>query len=144
MADKTDLDALVTELNALNPKRQAPATSGVPVSTAEMPPSEEQMARLRRWLEEVVRRSASDLLLVADAPPSLRIDGVVVPLGLQSGGSLGSEEIEDAVLPALPPHARRMYRDCGIADGSYRDAEVGRFRINLHRERGRAAGQRRN
>ena len=119
-----DLDAIVTELNA-----GLPRTSG----------AADQLARFLDWLDEAVARSASDLLLVAGAPPSVRIEGVVVPLGVASGGPLGSEEIEDAVLPALPPHARRMYRDCGIADGSYRDTGLGRFRINLHRERGRAA-----
>ena len=54
-------------------------------------------------------------------------------------GPLGSEEIDDAVGPALPPHARRMYREGGIADGSLRTPDLGRFRINLHHERGRAA-----
>ena len=39
------------------------------------------------------------------------------PLDAAFGGPLGSEEIEDAVLPALPPHARRIYREAGIADG---------------------------
>jgi twitching motility protein PilT len=43
------------------------------------------------------------------------------------------------VSPALPPHARRLYRDAGIADGSFRMPELGRFRINLHHERGRSA-----
>ena len=43
------------------------------------------------------------------------------------------------VLPELPPHAQRAYREHGIADASRRVAGVGRFRINLHRERGRAA-----
>jgi len=119
-----DLDALVTELNA-----------GIPRT----PRADGQLARFLAWLDEVVARSASDLLLAAGAPPSLRIEGVVVPLGGAAGGPLGSEEIEDAVLPALPPHARRLYRESGIADGSYRDAELGRFRINLHHERGRAA-----
>ena len=54
-------------------------------------------------------------------------------------GPLGGEEIEDAVAPALAPHARRLYRDAGIADGSFRILELGRFRINLHHERGRPA-----
>jgi twitching motility protein PilT len=39
----------------------------------------------------------------------------------------------------LPPHAQRAYRDHGIADAARRVTGVGRFRINLHRERGRAA-----
>ena len=45
---------------------------------------------------------------MAGAPPSLRVDGAVEPL---PEGPLGGEEIEDAVAPALPPHARRVYRD---------------------------------
>jgi twitching motility protein PilT len=122
--DPGELDALVSELNA-----------GVPRTVRADAPT----ARLRLWLEQVVERSASDLLLVAGAPPALRIDGLVVPLGAAYGAALGSEEIEDAVLPALPPHARRMFRDAGIADGSLRTADLGRFRINLHHERGRAA-----
>jgi twitching motility protein PilT len=52
---------------------------------------------------------------------------------------LESQEIDDAVSPALAPHARRRYREFGIADSSYRITDVGRFRINLHHERGRAA-----
>jgi twitching motility protein PilT len=125
MSEPEDLDAIVTELNSGAPRRRAPAG--------------EPTARLQMWLDEVVARSASDLLLVAGAPPSVRIDGVVEPLPPAFGGPLDSEEIQDAVLPALPPHARRMYRESGIADGSFRGAELGRFRINLHHERGRAA-----
>ena len=121
MSDADDLDALVTELNAGAPQAR---------------PSGDQVARLRAWLGDVVDRSASDLLLVPGAPPSLRIDGAVAPL---PEGPLGGEEIEDAVLPALAPHARQQYREGGIADGSFREPELGRFRINLHRERGRAA-----
>jgi twitching motility protein PilT len=121
MSGSDDLDALVSELNAGAPQTRS---------------SDEQTARLRSWLEQVVARSASDLLLVPGAPPSLRIDGLVVPL---LEGPLGGEEIEDAVAPALAPHARKLYRDAGIADGSFRTPDLGRYRINLHRERGRAA-----
>ncbi len=120
MADPDDLDALVTELNAGAPRRVA----------------NEQIARLRAWLELVVAQSASDLLLVAGAPPSLRIAGAVVPI---AEGPLDGEEIADAVVPALPPHAHRAFRDKGIADASFRTPDLGRFRINLHHERGRAA-----
>ena len=124
MTDEGELDALVSELNA-----GAPRTARADGHTA----------RLRLWLEQVVERSASDLLLVAGAPPCLRIDGVMVPLGAAYGGPLGSEEIDDAVFPALPPYARRLFRETGIADGSLRTDDLGRFRINLHHERGRAA-----
>ena len=121
MSNPDDLDALVSELNAAVPQARS---------------VDEQTARLRSWLEQVVERSASDLLLVPGAPPSLRIDGQIAPL---LEGPLGGEEIEDAVEPALAPPARRMDRETGIADGSFRAPDLGRFRINLHHERGRAA-----
>jgi twitching motility protein PilT len=120
MNDPDDLDALVSELNA-----------GAPRGT-----TDEHTARLRGWLEQVVAQSASDLLLVAGAPPMLRVSGAVVPI---AEGPLGGEEIAEAVVPALPPHARRAFRETGIADASYRTSNLGRFRINLHHERGRAA-----
>jgi len=124
MNDPEDLDALVSELNAEVPRALAPAGDDA------------QTARLRSWLEHVVERGASDLLLVAGAPPSLRIDGAITPL---HEGPLGSEEIADAVVPAVPPHARKAFREIGIADGSFRVPDLGRFRINLHHERGHAA-----
>src|SRR5690349_3989991 len=119
-----ELDDLVSQLNAGAPRGHD---------------SDQVTERLDAWLEEAVARGASDLLLVAGAPPSIRVDGLVRPLDPIRGGPLGSEEIDDAVRPALPPHARRDYRERGIADASYRVRELGRFRINLHHERGHAA-----
>ncbi|HYT76199.1 MAG TPA: PilT/PilU family type 4a pilus ATPase, partial [Vicinamibacterales bacterium] len=78
----------------------------------------------------------SDLLLVAGAPPCIRVEGRVRPL---ADGPLDGIDIEESVLPALAPHARRLYRQSQIADSSFRVQGLGRFRINLHRERGRAA-----
>jgi twitching motility protein PilT len=52
---------------------------------------------------------------------------------------LDGTDVEAAVLPALSPHALRLYREVLITDSSYRMEGSGRFRINLHRERGRAA-----
>src|SRR5207237_1297637 len=68
--------------------------------------------------------------------PSLRVESAVVPL---MEAPLDGEEIAAAILPALPPHALQAYRDGGIADASYHARDLGRFRITLHRERGRAA-----
>ena len=93
-------------------------------------------SRLERWLTIVTERGASDLLLVAGIPPSLRVDGIVTSL---SEGPLDGPEIEDAVLPVLPEPAARRYRDGAPADASLRIPGLGHFRINLHRERGRAA-----
>jgi twitching motility protein PilT len=92
--------------------------------------------RLDAWLQKLVERGGSDLLLVAGAPPSLRVDGAITPL---PSAPLSGEEIEEAVLPVLASHARSQYMRDSIADLSYKVRGLGRFRINLHRERGRAA-----
>jgi twitching motility protein PilT len=92
--------------------------------------------RVNAWLEELVSRKGSDLLLVPQASASIRVEGALVTI---DSSPLTGEEIEAAVLPMLAPHAREEYQNNHIADSSYRVEGVGRFRINLHRERGRAA-----
>jgi twitching motility protein PilT len=135
MNEPEDLEALLRELHdePAGPERRgasAVSRAGDNASSAG------DRARLDAWLRELVARRASDLLLVAGAPAAIRVDGRVVPLG---GAALDGPSIEAAVLDALPVHAAALYRDGGIADASYRLINAGRFRINLHRERGRAA-----
>jgi twitching motility protein PilT len=96
----------------------------------------EHFISLNEWLEQLVARKGSDLLLVPEAPASVRVEAVLSAFGDKP---LSGEEIEAAVLPVLAAHAREEYQQYGIADSSYRVEGLGRFRINLHRERGRAA-----
>jgi len=91
---------------------------------------------LERWLRLLTERGAADLFLVAGFPPALRLNGVVTPL---PEDPLEGEEIEAAVLPLLHPQALQRYQSAGSADISLRRNGLGRFRVNLHRERGRAA-----
>jgi twitching motility protein PilT len=118
-----DLERVAEELNTLV-RPQSPRAAA------------QDSDRLLAWLAQLVDRRGSELVLVAGAPPSGRFDGRVESLG---EGPLDGPEIEDAVLPALRPDQQRRYRDGGIVDGSIRVAPHRRFRINLHRERGRAA-----
>src|SRR5580765_3371300 len=120
--DSDDIDQLIAELHA---------SAGTPVG-----PAVGDTGRLERWLRTLNDAGGSDLLLVAGASPSIRVEGRVRPL---AEGPLDGVDIEEAVLPALAPHAQRIYRQAQIADGSFRMQGFGRFRINLHRERGRAA-----
>src|SRR5258705_1511694 len=92
--------------------------------------------RLDRWLAGLVNRRGSDLLLVEGAPLCIRVDGEVRKI---ASGILDGAEIEACVVPALSSHALNRFRATGIADSSYRIEGLGRFRINLHRERPRAA-----
>ena len=91
---------------------------------------------LEPWLEVMVERQASDLLLVAGEPATLRVLGRVERVG---HAPLDGSDIEELVLPALPPYAQRAYRETGIADAALKRPGLGRFRANLHRERGRGA-----
>ncbi len=93
-------------------------------------------AQLDQWLATLVERGGSDLLLVENAPPCMRVQGEMRKV---EANTLDGADIDAAVLPALPPHALQIYREQSIADASYRIEGMGRFRINLHRERGRAA-----
>jgi twitching motility protein PilT len=92
--------------------------------------------RLHDFLEELLRRGGSDLLLVHGVAASIRINGEVEAIG---GAPLDGAEIESLVQPALTPVGAEQYRIAQIADSSYRNPGLGRFRINLHRERGHAA-----
>lgn len=118
----SDFDDAVDELNALDGDPAAPRSPGSP--------------RLAQWLRLVRELGASDLLLVAGAPPSARVDGRIAPLAGEA--VLDGDDIAAALLAALPPHAARAFQAGAPVDARLR-VEAGRFRVNLHRERGRAA-----
>lgn len=92
--------------------------------------------RLDHWLASLIHRYGSDLLLVEGAPPCIRKDGEVRKI---ENAVLDGGDIEASVIPALSQHALKLFREHGIADSSYRIPGLGRFRINLHRERSRSA-----
>jgi twitching motility protein PilT len=127
MDESAELNRLARELNERPAPQERPDTPTSLSSATE---------RLNRWLAALVEHSASDLLLVQGAPACMRVNGEVRKM---EGDLLDGAEIEAAVLPALTRHALHVYREKLIADSSYRLNGVGRFRINLHREQGRAA-----
>ena len=118
MDDTPRLDRLVRELNSSDVMRPRDA------------------ARLEEWLAILRAQGASDLYLVAGVPPSIRVHGAVRQL---PEPALDGDEIQECILPVLPRYAAEQYGKNGCADASLRRGSGGRFRINLHRERGRAA-----
>jgi twitching motility protein PilT len=98
---------------------------------------------LSRLLNDMARRGASDLVLLPDLPPILRLDG---RLGATAHPALTEEEIRLMFSPYLAAaRARRQLGEEGSADFSLRFGGGGegsggyRFRVNLHRQRGRLA-----
>ena len=118
-----DLDKLVSELQLISQPRSAPIASDNP--------------DLADWLRQVREQDGSDLLLVAGLPPLARIKGQMARL---IGDILSGEEIENAVSPVRSrSRLRERYRDGEAIDLGFTLKGLGRFRMNLHRERGRPA-----
>ena len=117
-----DLDKLVSELQLISQPSSAPIASDNP--------------DLADWLRQVREQDGSDLLLVASLPPLARIKGQMSRL---TGDILSGEEIENAVSPVIPSRLRERYRDGEAIDVGFTLKGLGRFRMNLHRERGRPA-----
>src|SRR5579859_4794810 len=82
--DKQELVRLVAEMNAAELVR--------PVETS----------RLDGWLSILRERDASDLYLVTGVPPAIKVHGKLTRLPELP---LAPNEIEEAVLPALPSFA---------------------------------------
>jgi twitching motility protein PilT len=102
---------------------------------------------LERTLRAVVKQSASDLLLLAGESWALRIDGRLVRF---DSPVLDDEELASLFAPHLDERTRTSLGERGSADFSLRlpapsedgAADPGggrRFRVNLHRQRGRLA-----
>jgi twitching motility protein PilT len=121
MSESEELGKIVRELE----ERQRPLPSDIPFSS-----------QFNDWLTTLVARGGSDLLLVAGARACILVEGEAYRL---DGPILSGSEIEAAILPALSSHALEVYRDKKLVDSSYRVNGIGRFRINLHSERGHPA-----
>lgn len=120
----TELSRIVAELNRAAPS-QKPA--------APLPAAGGSLDQL---LDNAARRNASDILLVAGAPPVLRINGALAP---GTGASLESEDLRALILPLLAPsQLEELQRRKSVDFGFVREG-LGRFRINLHHQRGTLA-----
>jgi twitching motility protein PilT len=98
--------------------------------------SEESLASLDQLLTQAVRKLASDLLLIAGAPPCLRIAGVLAP----TGQPLDAEEIRKLLLPLLTVEQVHELQRAKSVDLCFSRDGIGRFRANVHHQRGTIAG----
>jgi twitching motility protein PilT len=124
VSEHDDLDQLVSQLNLTVAPSGRPAVD--PVDTR----------MIVSWLGAVRENEGSDLLLVAGAPPIARAAGRMLRL---SDSVLGSDDVELAVLPFVPRRLEERYRAGEAVDLAFTVPRLGRFRMNLHRERTRAA-----
>jgi twitching motility protein PilT len=83
-------------------------------------------------LRHTVEVGASDLHLKAGNVPFVRVDGELSPTAF---GAMSAADTEAAALALMPEHKRREFEATSEADFGHTLAGVGRFRINVFRQR---------
>ena len=88
---------------------------------------------LRELLEHMVEINASDLYITVDAPPMFRVEGVTSPWGDQK---YTPEEAEALAVSLMSQSQRAYFARRWEMDLAISYPNLGRFRVNLFRQRG--------
>jgi len=91
---------------------------------------------LRNHLRLMVHQRASDLFLSVGAPPGIKIEGVTRPVGATP---LASAELEQLAHELLTDDQRAEFARTMEMNLARAEEGLGRFRINLYRQRGEVA-----
>ena len=116
---ETELSKLVDELNrsATNAKHS-------------------EKRSLDQLLAVALQRSASDIVLIAGSPATLRVNGSLTP---DAGPPLSAEDIRGILLPMLTPSQWKELHEQKCLDFCFVRSAIGRFRANFHHQRGTLA-----
>ena len=124
------------------PPAAHPPPPNPPVPTAETPPpatiplvTVESPRRIDTLLASLVAIKGSDLHVKAGSPPRVRIDGTLHAL---NHPVLTAEDTEALVAEVIRPDQAVAFADTNEADFAYQNDLVGRFRVNVLRQRGAA------
>jgi len=88
--------------------------------------------KLIQLLDTVEQENASDLHISSGRPPTLRIDGRLVPLLKE--GVLSSQDTEGLVFALLSPEQKERFIEERELDISYANRDKARFRVNVYFE----------
>lgn len=116
-------------------------TSTLPVSRSQLIAAQEldDPTPLRAILRRAERQGASDVHLVAGHIAMVRVDGELIPLATSAtvpDGPLGSDDIRRLLADRVSEAEWDRVDETGDHDFALDVPDVGRFRVNLHRERG--------
>ena len=130
MADyESDLSQLVYELN-----RSLPAAKSVSSDHAEF--TSERKSALDPLLAHAAERKASDVILVAGTGMTLRVNGLLTPA---TGKALTAEDLRKLLMPLLTTEQVKELEEKRVVDFSFVRGSTGRFRANIHYQRGTLA-----
>ena len=88
---------------------------------------------IEEMLELAMQKGASDLHISANLPPVIRIDGKLMRTNMPV---LSAEDVETVLFPILTSEQRRMLEQDWELDFGYGLHGVGRFRVNMYRDKG--------
>src|SRR5687768_3315437 len=91
------------------------------------------MTELNDMLRLVVEKRGSDLHLKAGQPPMIRVDGSLRPTDLDR---LKAQDTERIAYQILPEKLAGEFAEFGGADFAHSVSGLGRFRVNVFRQRG--------
>ncbi|MFN0151226.1 MAG: type IV pilus twitching motility protein PilT [bacterium] len=117
-----------------------PAPSNLDAPAAGVTPPPERMERpagteprLHAFLTLMLSRRASDLHMSSMNRPTLRVDGEMIPLA--EFPVLPPIEVEQMLFEVTPAKNRRDFKEREDTDFAYHAEGLGRFRVNLFRDR---------
>jgi twitching motility protein PilT len=113
-------------------RKPLPGNFGIEATTTATPQRLAEV-HLDDLLLQVSERNASDLHLTEGLPPTLRIDGRLHRLNYEV---LGSQDIQRLVYEVLTDQQIQWFEKVRELDFSYGVHGVGRFRLNLFRQKG--------
>ena len=91
------------------------------------------MADVHDFLKHVVDQQASDLHVKAGGVPTVRVSGTLVPTPFPSMASL---DCHNAAIEIMDDKQKGVLDATGEVDFAYSEPGVGRFRVNVYRQRG--------
>ncbi len=98
-------------------------------------PDNSRKAEVDRLIEEVIRKDATDLHLVANKPPMLRIDGSLV--SAENSQPLNEEEVKELSLSLLSQEQQDRFSEQKDIDFSFSFKSQARFRANIYKQLGK-------
>ena len=91
---------------------------------------------IREFLQYVVDQKASDLHMKAGGPPYVRINGRLAKTHFPV---LTAADCERSAMEIMQDEQARQFKEKGEADFAYSETGMGRFRVNVFRQRGSVA-----
>jgi twitching motility protein PilT len=127
-----DLARLVADLNRTAPSSRAREQTRAPVA----PEAFRGTGSIDSLLAQASRANASDLLIVAGSPAALRVNG---SLAGSTGSALSSEDVNALLLPVMGAARYEELQRNRSVDFCFIRPDIGRFRANVHYQRGSLA-----